>query len=53
MVENFTKADPEYGQRLAEDLKAAAAKKLTGTGTAHANETVHQAEDAAHEAKPY
>ena len=53
MVENFTKADSEYGQRVAEGLKAAAAKKLAGTGTAHANEAVHQAEDAAHEAKPY
>jgi len=53
MVENFTKADPEYGQRVAEGLKAAAAKKLAGTGTAHATEAVQQAEDTAHEAKPY
>jgi catalase len=53
MIENFTKADPEYGQRLADGLKAAAAKKLAGTGTPHATEAVQQAEDTAHEAKPY
>jgi catalase len=53
MIENFTKADPEYGQRLADGLKAAAAKKIAGTGTPHATEAVQQAEDTAHEAKPY
>jgi catalase len=53
IIENFTKADPEYGQRLADGLKAAAAKKLAGTGTPHATEAVQQAEDTAHEAKPY
>jgi catalase len=55
MIENFTKADPVYGQRLADGLKAANAADFSSgpIGSTNSAEAVKQAEDTAHEAKPY
>jgi catalase len=55
MIENFTKADPVYGQRVAEGLKAANAADFSSgpIGSTNSAEAVKQAEDTAHEAKPY
>ena len=55
MVENCTQCDTDWGRRLAEGLKIAA-KSQNGNAQANeslATEAVHQAEEMAHDAKPY
>ena len=56
MIENFTKADEDYGRRVAEGLKNA--KRNAGevgapSGAAKTEQGVQQAEQIAKEAKPY
>ncbi|MFT2009930.1 catalase [Pontibacter sp. 13R65] len=63
MIENFTKADEDYGRRVAEGIKEATAKmkamkqKVEGTdgpiGNTSAKEGVQDAQEKSHEAKPY
>jgi catalase len=55
MIENFTKADPVYGQRVADGLKAANTANISSgpIGTTQSAQAVQQAEDTAQDAKPY
>jgi catalase len=56
MIENFTKADADYGRRVAEGLRNAAANKgAVGapSGATKTEEGVQQAEEVSKEAKPY
>jgi catalase len=56
MIENFTKADEDYGRRVAEGLKNK--QKATGevgapSGATRTEEGVQQAQEVSKEAKPY
>jgi catalase len=51
MVELFTQCDPEYGQRVAEGLKKGSNGSMLDPKVA--KEAVAQAEEMAHDAKPY
>jgi catalase len=61
MVEHFTKCDPDYGRRVAEDLISAGGAKpgVADTefggplGAAHTGEAVREAEQTGHPADPY
>lgn len=55
MIELLTQCDPEYGQRVADGLKEAAAKSNGSgpIGSTHTEEGVKQAEEVSAEAKPY
>lgn len=56
MIENFTKADEDYGRRVAKGLKNAAANRgVVGapSGATKTEEGVKQAEEVSREAKPY
>lgn len=55
MIENFTKADPEYGQRVKDGLAAKAKEMESGApmGATQAEEAVQQAQDVSHPSDPY
>ncbi len=55
MIELFTQCDPDYGRRVAEELKAAGSMNGSGgpIGANGTNSAVKQAEANAHPAKPY
>lgn len=54
MIENFTKADPDYGKRVAEGLKMEAAKNSKGPiGSTQSEQAVEQAQDESHLSDPY
>jgi catalase len=55
MIELFTQCDPEYGQRVADGLKAAASQNLQGgpIGSTHSADAVKEAEQVSKESKPY
>jgi catalase len=56
MIENFTKADADYGRRVAEGLRNATANKgVVGapSGATKTEEGVQQAEQVSREAQPY
>jgi len=55
MVELFTQCDPDYGRRVAEGLKSGSNGQHNGQpiGSVNANDAVKQAEEMAHDAKPY
>jgi catalase len=56
MIENFTKADADYGRRVAEGLQKMANKKGeigAPSGATKTEEGVQQAQDVSREAKPY
>lgn len=55
MVELFTQCDADYGRRVAEGLQKAASQKIDRgpIGSTSSGEAVKEAEEKAHEAKPY
>ncbi len=54
MIENFTKADPDYGKRVAEGLKKAAESNSGGPiGTTDTAQAAKQAEQESHPSDPY
>ena len=55
MIELFTQCDADYGRRVAEGLQGAASQQIDKgpIGSASSGEAVRQAEEIAHEAKPY
>ncbi|GAB2699276.1 catalase KatX [Mucilaginibacter koreensis] len=55
MIALFNQCDPEYGRRVAEGLQAANTDHISSgpIGNPHSAEAVKQAEDVAHDAKPY
>ncbi|KXZ13036.1 hypothetical protein AXI58_04960 [Bacillus nakamurai] len=54
MIENFTKADPDYGRRVAEGLKMEQGKNSSGPiGTTDSEKAVKQAEEESHPSDPY
>ncbi|MGQ5110901.1 catalase KatX [Bacillus halotolerans] len=54
MIENFTKADPDYGKRVAEGLKKASEKNSNGPiGTTETAQAAEQAEQESHPSDPY
>ena len=55
MIELFTQCDADYGRRVAEGLQGAASQQIDKgpIGSASSGEAVRQAEETAHEAKPY
>lgn len=54
MIENFTKADPDYGKRVAEGLKKASENNSNGpVGTTETAQAAEQAEQESHPSDPY
>ncbi|MEH7872601.1 catalase KatX [Bacillus velezensis] len=54
MIENFTKADPDYGKRVAEGLKKASESNSGGPiGTTDTAQAAKQAEQESHPSDPY
>ncbi|MEH7626409.1 catalase KatX [Bacillus subtilis] len=54
MIENFTKADPDYGKRVAEGLKKVSENKSNGPiGTTETEQAAKQAEQESHPSDPY
>ena len=55
MIDLFTQCDADYGRRVAEGLQKAMGQNIsTGPiGSTHSEEAVKQAEETAHDAKPY
>ncbi|MFT4398818.1 catalase KatX [Bacillus sp. SW14] len=54
MIENFTKADPDYGKRVAEGLKKASENNSNGPiGTTETEQAAMQAEQESHPSDPY
>ncbi|ARB39035.1 catalase KatX [Bacillus subtilis] len=54
MIENFTKADPDYGKRVAEGLKKVSENNSNGPiGTTETEQAAKQAEQESHPSDPY
>jgi len=54
MIENFTKADPDYGKRVAEGLKKVSENNSNGPiGTTDTEQAAKQAEQESHPSDPY
>jgi catalase len=53
MIELLTQCDPEYGQRVADGLRAGGNESKGPIGSTKTGEAVQQAEKESHEAKPY
>ncbi|WP_439846140.1 catalase KatX [Bacillus spizizenii] len=54
MIENFTKADPDYGKRVAEGLKKVSENNSNGPiGTTETEQAARQAEQESHPSDPY
>ncbi|MEK5213625.1 catalase KatX [Bacillus sp. FSL R5-0603] len=54
MIENFTKADPDYGKRIAEGLKKVSENNSNGPiGTTETEQAAKQAEQESHPSDPY
>ncbi|MGG3623600.1 catalase KatX [Bacillus gobiensis] len=54
MIENFTKADPDYGKRVAEGLKMESDKNSKGPiGSTQSEQAIMQAREESHPSDPY